>query len=345
MIEMIRVLEQKGIAYQAEDKSLYFRLSKFPEYGRLAHLNLDELRPSGRVTSDEYEKENIGDFALWKAWDENDGDVKWDSPWGPGRPGWHIECSAMATALLGPEIDIHCGGVDNIFPHHEAEIAQSECVTGKKFVRYWLHCAHLMVEGQKMAKSAGNFYTLRDLIEKGWTGREIRYALITVNYRLPLNFTFDGLAGARSALGRIDEWVARLTDRAASAILPDEMPSQLASGIEAFFHDLDDDLNISGAMGRLFDLIRDTNRALDSGGISAGTAAAILDGWRRINSVLSFELEAHTPSPAVLALVEERQIARANKQWTESDRLRDAIATLGWVVKDTKDGPKLTPKA
>ena len=175
MIEMIRQLETAGIAYQAEDRSVYFRLSRFPAYGRLAHLNLDELRPTGRVSIDDYEKENIGDFALWKAWDAADGDVGWDSPWGRGRPGWHIECSAMATAILGAELDIHCGGVDNIFPHHEAEIAQSECCTGKKFVRYWLHCAHLMVHGQKMAKSAGNFYTLRDLTAQGWTGREIRY--------------------------------------------------------------------------------------------------------------------------------------------------------------------------
>ena len=172
MIAMIGELVSKDVAYQADDRSVYFRLSKFPDYGKLAHLNLDELRPSGRVSSDEYEKESVGDFALWKAWDEADGEVKWDSPWGPGRPGWHIECSAMATALLGPELDIHCGGVDNIFPHHEAEIAQSECCTGKKFVRHWLHCAHLMVEGQKMSKSLGNFYTLRDLLAKGWTGRE-----------------------------------------------------------------------------------------------------------------------------------------------------------------------------
>ena len=351
MIEMIRVLEQKGIAYQAEDKSLYFRLSKFPDYGKLAHLNLEELRPSGRVQSDEYEKENVGDFALWKAWDENDGDVKWDSPWGPGRPGWHIECSAMATALLGPEIDIHCGGVDNIFPHHEAEIAQSESVTGEKFVQYWMHCAHLMVEGQKMAKSAGNFYTLRDLIEKGWTGREIRYALITVNYRLPLNFTFDGLAAARSALGRIDEWAERLRIADCGLRIGDApavdaaLHQRIGDSVDAFFAALDEDLNISGAMGCLFDLIRDTNRALDAGEINAGIAAAILDGWKRINSVLGLEREAHTPSAEVLALVEQRQVARTAKQWAESDRLRDVIATHGWVVKDTKEGPKLTPKA
>ena len=347
MIEMIRVLEEKGIAYQAEDKSVYFRLSKFPEYGSLAHLNLDELRPSGRISNDEYEKESIGDFALWKAWDENDGDVKWDSPWGPGRPGWHIECSAMATALLGPEIDIHCGGVDNIFPHHEAEIAQSECVTGKKFVRHWLHCAHLMVDGQKMAKSAGNFYTLRDLLEKGWTGREVRYALITVNYRLPLNFTFDGLAAARSALGRIDEWVERMRNAECGAPNDATTPgtAAFATAVEEFFAALDDDLNISGAMGKLFDLIRDTNRALDSGAIKPGAATVLLQGWQRINSVLAFEREAATIPAGVAALIEERQAARANKQWAESDRLRDAIAALGWVVKDTKDGQKLSPKA
>jgi cysteinyl-tRNA synthetase len=342
MIEMIRVLEQKGIAYQAEDKSVYFRLSKFPDYGKLAHLNLDELRPSGRVQSDEYEKENIGDFALWKAWDENDGDVKWDSPWGAGRPGWHIECSAMATALLGPELDIHCGGVDNIFPHHEAEIAQSECCTGKKFVRYWMHCAHLMVDGQKMAKSAGNFYTLRDLLAKGWTGREIRYALITVNYRLPLNFTFDGLAGARSALGRIDEWVARLEEASKGA-------GQFGATLytiykERFFDFLDDDLNISGAMGQLFDLIRETNRAMNDRSLDAVSAKQILDCWNQINCVLGLEADLVSASAEVLALVEERQVARASKQWGESDRLRDAIAALGWIVKDTKEGPKLTPK-
>jgi cysteinyl-tRNA synthetase len=204
-----------------------------------------------------------------------------------------------------------------------------------------------MVDSQKMAKSAGNFYTLRDLLAKGWTGREVRYALITVNYRLPLNFTFDGLAGARSALGRIDEWVERMRNAERGALI-DGAPSDagsFGSAVEEFFAALDDDLNISGAMGHLFDLIRDTNRALDAGKISPGNAAAILEGWKRINSVLGMERDSLTPSPEVLALVEERQFARANKQWSESDRLRDAIAALGWVVKDTKDGPKLTPKS
>jgi cysteinyl-tRNA synthetase len=341
MISMIQQLEAQGIAYQAEDKSVYFRLSKFPDYGKLAHLNLDELRPSGRIANDEYEKESIGDFALWKAWDEKDGDVAWDSPWGRGRPGWHIECSAMATAILGPEMDIHCGGVDNIFPHHEAEIAQSECCTGKKFVRYWLHCAHLMVDGQKMSKKLGNFYTLRDLIEKGFTGREARYALLTVNYRLPLNFTLPGLESARASLARIDEWVDRLTAHAVGA---SPVATTLSDFTEKFFVALDEDLNISGALAPLFDLIRESNSALNRGELSPAQAAQLLADWRRIDSVLGFEREAAAVPADVLALVEQRQQARANKEWKKSDEVRDEILAKGWVVKDTKDGPKLTPR-
>src|SRR5215210_8797021 len=245
MIEMIKTLIARDLAYQAEDKSVYYRIKNFPNYGHLAHFNLDELQSTGRVKNDEYEKENIGDFALWKAWDEADGEVRWESPWGPGRPGWHIECSAMATEILGPQLDIHCGGVDNIFPHHEAEIAQSECCTGEKFARYWLHCAHLMVEGQKMSKSAGNFYTLRDLLAKGWTGRELRYALISVNYRLPLNFTFDGLAAARSALQRIDEWMRRIAECGSRIAESANPATSNSSRAEKFFEALDDDLNIS----------------------------------------------------------------------------------------------------
>jgi cysteinyl-tRNA synthetase len=339
MIAMIGDLMAKGIAYQAEDQSVYFRLSKFPDYGKLAHLNLEELRPSGRIANDEYEKESIGDFALWKAWDESDGDVKWDSPWGPGRPGWHIECSAMATALLGPELDVHCGGVDNIFPHHEAEIAQSECCTGKRFVRYWLHCAHLMVEGQKMAKSLGNFYTLRDLLEKDWTGREVRYALLTVNYRLPLNFTFDGLAAARAALGRIDEWTERLAEYAGPH---SPEPTAFSTARDKFFAALDDDLNISGAMGHLFVLIRDANTAMDARTLTQAQAAQLLADWQQMNSVLALERDALVIPAEVTLLVEQRQQARAAKDWKKSDELRDEIAALGWIVKDTKDGPKLT---
>src|SRR3989475_947437 len=244
MIEMIGALIARGLAYQADDKSVYFRINKFPNYGKLAHFDLTQLQSTGRVKHDEYDKEHIGDFALWKAWDEEDGDVKWDSPWGPGRPGLHIECSAMATALLGDQIDIHCGGVDNIFPHHEAEIAQSEGVTGKQFVRMWLHCAHLLVDGQKMSKSLGNFYTIPDVLAKGYTGHEIRYALIRVNYRVPLNFTWQGVNEARESLARVDEWLARLRQIAKNGNVQ-RPTTAFEDALEKcdFENSLDDDLN------------------------------------------------------------------------------------------------------
>ena len=339
MIEMIAFLESKDFAYRADDGSVYFRISRFADYGKLAHLNLDELRPSGRINTDEYEKESIGDFALWKVWNEEDGDVWWESPWGRGRPGWHIECSAMATALLGPELDIHCGGVDNLFPHHEAEIAQSECFTGRKFVKYWLHCAHLLVDSQKMSKSAGNFYTLRDLIERGYSGREIRYALISVHYRLPLNFTLAGLDGARSALSRIDAWVQRLKERAQS-VSPDE--AQQFPELESFLSALDDDLNISGALACLFDWIRDTNRMMDLGEFSEAQAARCLSDFSIINSILACEATQTEIPPEITQLLEERQNARTAKNWQVSDQLRDKILALGWTLKDTKQGQQVS---
>jgi len=339
MIDMIAQLQRDDIAYQAEDRSVYFRLSKFPDYGKLAHLKLDELRPTGRVRSDEYEKENIGDFALWKAWSEADGDVGWDSPWGRGRPGWHIECSAMATALLGPELDIHCGGIDNLFPHHEAEIAQSESCTGHKFVRYWLHCEHLMVDGQKMSKSLGNFFTLRDLLAKGFTGREVRFALLRVNYRIPCNFTLAGLDAARTALARIDEWVRRIVDQSGGSA-PAE--TSLTEFVNGFFRALDDDLNISAALAHLFELITESNRAFANGALTSSTAAALVEGWKRMNDVLALEEESEEIPAAVVDLMAQREQARAARQWSESDRLRSEIEALGWQIKDTREGQKVS---
>jgi cysteinyl-tRNA synthetase len=341
MIEMIAELIKRDLAYQAEDKSVYFRINKFPEYGKLAHLNLEELRPTGRVRSDEYEKENIGDFALWKAWDEEDGDVGWDSPWGRGRPGWHIECSAMSTVLLGDQLDIHCGGVDNIFPHHEAEIAQSEGVTGKKFVRYWMHCAHLLVDNQKMSKSLGNFYTLRDVVAKGYSGREVRYALLRVHYRVQLNFTFEGMEESRQALTRIDEWLERLRETGAS---------QKARGTpgptDDFQRALDEDLNISGALGVLFESIRETNRAMDADELGAAAAKAWLQWWDEVNRVLGLDsAEAMTLPPEIEALAEGRRLARLAKEWQKSDELRRELNARGWEVRDTKDGQKIIRRA
>ena len=344
MIEMIAILISRGLAYQAEDKSVYFRINKFPGYGKLAHFDLTQLQSTGRVKHDEYDKEHIGDFALWKAWDEEDGDVGWESPWGRGRPGWHIECSAMATALLGDEIDIHCGGVDNIFPHHEAEIAQTEGVTGKKFVRFWLHCAHLLVDGQKMSKSLGNFYTLPNLLEKGYTGREIRYALMRVHYRAPLNFTWDGMNEARESLGRIDDWLVRLRETA------DEEKklvgtAQRATPTSEFEEALDDDLNISAALGFLFESIRETNRAIDRNELDAAAANAWLEWWQRANSVLTIEEEAGPPPPEVAELAEARTQARLAKDFPKSDELRDKLNAHGWEARDTKDGQKITRRA
>jgi len=343
MIAMISALISKELAYQADDKSVYYRINKFPNYGKLAHFNLDELQSTGRVKHDEYDKEHIGDFALWKAWDEDDGDVKWESLWGPGRPGWHIECSAMATALLGDQIDIHCGGVDNIFPHHEAEIAQSEGVTGKKFVNYWLHCAHLVVDGQKMAKSLGNSYAVPDVLGKGYTGRELRYALMRVNYRTQLNFTWDGMKEARESLGRIDDWLERLRECTENA----ERPTPNAQRpIGSDFEDaLDDDLNISAALGFLFETIRETNRAMDEDKLDPKTAAAWLNWWSRINRTLDFESSGIELPKEVKKLAEARAQARLAKDFRKSDELRDKLNALGWEARDTKDGQKITRRA
>jgi cysteinyl-tRNA synthetase len=342
MIQMIGILIERGLAYQAEDKSVYYRINAFPEYGKLAHFDLTQLQSTGRVKHDEYDKEHVGDFALWKAWDEEDGEVGWDSPWGRGRPGWHIECSAMATALLGDQIDVHCGGIDNIFPHHEAEIAQTEGITGKKFVRYWLHCLHLLVDGQKMSKSLGNFYTLPDVLGKGYSGREVRYALLRVNYRVPLNFTWAGMEEARESLKRIDDWLQRLQETAAAA--GDAPEADIPAG-QQFEEALDDDLNISAALGFLFESVRETNRALDRKELSPAAAKAWLGWWERANSVLHLEAEESSLPAEIAQLAEERERARLAKDWEKSDELRQKLNALGWDVRDTKEGRKITRRA
>jgi cysteinyl-tRNA synthetase len=344
MIAMIATLMERGHAYQAEDGSLYFRIASFPDYGKLAHVDLEGQRPGQRVASDEYEKEAVADFALWKAWVPEDGAVGWESPWGKGRPGWHIECSAMATGLLGETIDIHCGGVDNIFPHHEAEIAQCECAGHgqEPFVRYWMHCAHLMVEGSKMAKSAGNFFTLRDLLENGWTGREVRYALISVHYRGALNFTMEGLAAARTALARLDAWRERLLEKAQETAGSETAVEAPDAATEGFFTALDDDLNISGALAVLFETLRESNRSMDEGRLTPPQARGLLAWLARVDGVLALQPDAGAAIPQeVEELLTARAAARAAKEWKKSDEIRDQIAVLGWTVKDTKDGQKI----
>jgi cysteinyl-tRNA synthetase len=352
MIRLIETLIAKKHAYVADDGSVYFSIKSFKDYGKLAHLDFDKLQFGARVAHDEYDKEHVADFALWKAWDEKDGEVKWDSPWGPGRPGWHIECSVMSMKHLGESFDIHCGGEDLIFPHHEDEIAQSEAATGKPFVRYWLHNAYLLVEGKKMSKSLGNFYTLRDLLAPqggGWTGREVRYALISGHYREQLNFTMDGLQAARSALQRIDEFLLKLQEMAgwgqpalptSSPIGRDGLtaPSDVDSLGKSFESALDDDLNISGALGALFEFIRNANKRK----IAPDEASGILSVWSRLDRVLGFGMPARYEAPAdVQRLVEERQAARQAKNFKRSDEIRDQLASLGWVIEDTPQGPRV----
>ena len=342
MIALIQTLLDKGVAYQSDDRSISFSIAKFPGYGKLAHLDLSGLRSGARVAQDEYEKESAADFALWKAWDEKDGDVAWDAPWGRGRPGWHIECSAMGMKYLGPSFDLHTGGVDNIFPHHEDEIAQSEAATGQPFVKYWMHCAHLVVDGKKMSKSLGNFFTLRDLVGKGYSGREIRYALLATHYRQSLNFTFESLEAVRAALSRLDEFSDRLRSVAGGTAPGPSLPAWAQQALAAFTDALDDDLNISAALAALFDLITAGNRAMNEQALDAAGAAAVLGLLARFDAVLGIlQPEQQQTDAAAVALLEQRQAARKAKNWPESDRIRDELKQLGWVIQDTPQGPKL----
>lgn len=341
MIALIEKLFEKGYAYQSEDGSVYYSIDKFKEYGKLAHLDREGMQSGIRVDQDEYDKDNAADFALWKAYVPADGDVVWDSPWGRGRPGWHIECSAMSMSLLGESFDIHTGGVDNIFPHHEDEIAQSEAATGKPYSTYWMHCGYLVVDGKKMSKSLGNFYTLREIIEMGYTGREVRYELLSAHYRQSLNFAFKSLDANRAALKRLDEFfscIQEIAGDSSAGLLPDWASDARA----AFTGAMDDDMNISGALAAVFDLVHAGNCAMESEKPSPEEAAAVVSLWRELDQVLGVLVAPEEAvSQEVLDLLGARTAARAAKDWAESDRIRDALADLGWTVKDTPEGPKL----
>jgi cysteinyl-tRNA synthetase len=349
MIELVRRLEERGIAYRSGDGSVYFSIARFPAYGRLARVEAAELKPGARVAQDEYQKDNVADFVLWKAWHPDDGDVAWESPWGRGRPGWHLECSAMSMKYLGPTFDLHTGGSDNLFPHHENEIAQSEAATGRPFVRFWLHCAHLIVDGRKMSKSLGNFHTLRDLLARGYSGREVRCALLAAQYRQTLNFTFDALDAARAALFRLDEFARRM--REASAVRPTPPgpaapePDWIRSCREAFRQAMDDDLNVAAALAPVFELVSEGNRRAAAGGLAAGEPAAALALLDDLDRVLGFlRPEEILPDARVLALRDERAAARARKDWARADALRKELEALGWLVKDSASGSDLVRK-
>ncbi len=338
MVQMIEILLKKRFAYKGEDGSVYYNIRKFKDYGKLSKLQISKLKVGARVKQDEYSKENAQDFALWKAWSVEDGEVFWETSLGKGRPGWHIECSAMSTKFLGPSFDIHLGGIDLIFPHHENEIAQSEGATGKKFVKYWMHMEHLFVEGQKMAKSLHNFYTLRDVLAKGYSGREVRYLLLQGHYRQPLNFTWNGLEAARKSLKSWDEFVLRLQH--ASGKEDKELANSVKKTEKAFGEALDDDLNVSQMWASLFELQSKTNKNLDNGTVSEKDGKAVLKFLEKINTVLNiFRFERASTPIEIRALVKEREIARKSKNFKESDRLRVLIQEKGFAVSDTLQGP------
>lgn len=344
MLDLIQILMDKGIAYQGEDGSVYFAIEKYEPYGKLSHLKERELKVGARVQSDEYDKESVSDFALWKKWVPADGPVKWESPWGPGRPGWHLECSVMARKYLGDTIDLHMGGEDLIFPHHENEIAQSEAATGKPFVRYWVHNGYLMVEGKKMSKSAGNFYTLRDIFEKGYTGREVRFLLLSTYYRQAFNFTFEGLHAARSALSRLDD-LREALEKEASSNAPGEVPESLKYLLEDSYsrweEALDDDLNTSAAFAALFEAVKAINKLRLENPIGSAGAKAALAFLDKTDEVLAVAEKDEDFPQRAKELAIERTEARKAKNWARADEIRNELAAMGLTVEDTKEGPRL----
>ena len=344
MLDLIQILMDKGIAYQGEDGSVYFSIEKYEPYGKLSHLKERELKVGARVQSDEYDKESVSDFALWKKWVPADGPVKWESPWGPGRPGWHLECSVMARKYLGDTIDLHMGGEDLIFPHHETEIAQSEAATGKPFVRYWVHNGYLMVEGKKMSKSAGNFYTLRDIFEKGYTGREVRFLLLSTYYRQAFNFTFEGLHAARSALSRLDD-LREALEKEASSNAPGEVPESLKYLLEDSYsrweEALDDDLNTSAAFAALFEAVKAINKLRLESPIGSAGAKAALAFLDKTDEVLAVAEKDEDFPQRAKELAIERTEARKAKNWARADEIRNELAAMGLTVEDTKEGPRL----
>lgn len=345
MIQMIQTLLDHQCAYRSDTGSIYFSIRSCKSYGRLSHFCSQDLlaNVSGSNERDEYEKDNIADFALWKKYDpERDGNIFWDSPFGPGRPGWHIECSAMAIRLLGPTIDIHCGGVDNMFPHHENEIAQSECASGRRFVHQWVHVEHLLVDHKKMSKSLGNFYTLRDLMKRGYTGREVRYLLLSTHYRTQLNFTFQGLDAARSSLTRIGDFIHRLRTVQDITEHP-EVEALIRESALRFKAALGDDINTSAALAALFDLIREANILLDKnqlGKIEAAEILRLLESWNQVLAIFPLQEEESVPEH-LSQLLQKREEARRGRNWRLSDELRDKILAEGYLIEDTPAGVRL----
>ncbi len=336
MVQMIERLRDKGYTYEKEG-SVYFRIANFQDYGKLSKLNVEGIQAGARVDVDEYEKLDARDFVLWKA--PKNGEPHWESSIGPGRPGWHIECSAMSLKYLGETFDLHCGAVDLIFPHHENEIAQSEADTGKPFVRYWMHGEHLIVNGEKMSKSKGNYYTLRDLLDRGIDPLEIRYLLLSVPYKRKLNFTFDALQQARSSLNRLEDFLLRMTTGSLKPGSNGTIQSACADALKQFEQAMDEDLNTAQGLAVIFELVRQVNTAMAEGLLYEEDRPVVLQTMARFQEVLQLQKDADSEIDArIQILIEERNRARQSRNFPLADQIRSQIYELGYVIEDTKEG-------
>jgi cysteinyl-tRNA synthetase len=339
IVALIQQLLDNGHAYRTDDGSIFFRIASWPSYGRLARLDPEALRVGERVEADEYGKDDVRDFALWKG--PKPGEPSWDTPLGPGRPGWHIECSAMSMAALGPSFDIHTGGIDLIFPHHEDEIAQSEAATGKPFVRTWLHCQHLQMSGQKMSKSTGNIARVADLLASGISPRTLRYVVIAVHYRSSLQFSEESLAAAAAAIDRLDALFLALGAYREDRADDETLPALLDQARAGFVAALDDDLNVSAALAAVFVLVRELNQRIDARALSTADAERALAFLRDLDRVLAIGPDEEAGlGPELGGMLEAREAARAARNWSESDRLRDELLARGIAVEDTRDGQR-----
>ena len=342
MVELVEILMEKGYGYRGEDGSIYYNISKFKDYGKLSGMKIKELKAGARVNVDEYAKGQAGDFALWKAWDPDDGEIFWETKLGKGRPGWHIECSAMSMKYLGETLDIHTGGVDNMFPHHENEIAQSEAVTGKRFVNYWLHNEHLLVKGERMGKSLRNFHTLQDLIQMGHDPTIVRYFLLSTHYRKQFNFTFDGLKAAKNALQRLYDFLRRL-EQAQSDKENDRVERIVERARQSFEKAMDDDLDVSRALAAVFNLVKDVNRLSDErelGKVGAEKVKELMIDFNRVLSVLDdyWKQGKEGLSKEADELIKKREEARMAGDWRTADSIRDELREMGIVLEDTSEG-------
>ena len=338
IIKLIQVLIKKNHAYVENDGSVYFKINSFRDYGRLTGLNVKGQQNNHRIHKDEYEKNLASDFALWKSWKKEDGDTMWNAPWGSGRPGWHIECSAMSTSALGDHFDIHCGGVDNLFPHHENEIAQSVCATGRPFVNFWMHSEHLLFDSEKMSKTSGNYYKIQELKMKKFTPESLRYLLLSGHYRTKISFSIDKKHESDKVIEKVSNFHTKLVESSKNL-----KSTNLLPGVYSSFRDaMNDDLNTPQALGIFFKWMKLFSAQLENKSIKSSEISSALNFFNIFNSIFGFRVDSATNVPeSVRELLIARNEARINKDWSLSDRIRNQIKNEGWTVVDTKDGQKL----